>query len=138
MHNIDNFDTGHCKDCGDSGFFGVDIDTTCSPLSFPNSPIIPTHDAPRFDPNPDADDWMLKQRLASPARYYGGNGTIHSTGLVNVEIDKNGKVVSVWFRCCMLPFDQTIVEKSRADEMRRAYAEGKIPSLVGVEILDKE
>jgi hypothetical protein len=49
---------------------------------------------------------------------YGHDGTIHGTQKVNVEVDKDGKVVSVWFRCMALPFDQTIVGYDRAEEMR--------------------
>ena len=51
---------------------------------------------------------------------YGHDGTIHGTQLLNVEVDaKTGEVVSVWFRCCALPFDVHKVGKDRADEMRR-------------------
>ena len=48
---------------------------------------------------------------------YGHDGTIHGTQKLNVEIDKKGNVVSVWFRCCALPFDVTVVEEDRANEM---------------------
>jgi hypothetical protein len=48
---------------------------------------------------------------------YGHNGTIHHTQKLNIEIDKRGGVVSVWFRCCALPFDVTVVDESRAIEM---------------------
>jgi hypothetical protein len=48
---------------------------------------------------------------------YGNNGTIHRTQKLNVEIDKRGGVVSIWFRCCALPFDVTVVDESRAIEM---------------------
>jgi len=50
---------------------------------------------------------------------YGDDCTIHRTSLLNVETDSAGKVVSVWFRCLALPFDQTVVDTSRAAEMRR-------------------
>lgn len=39
--------------------------------------------------------------------FYGGNGTIHSTGTVDVQLNKDGDVVAVWFRCRMLPFTQS-------------------------------
>jgi hypothetical protein len=58
---------------------------------------------------------------------YGDDRTIHKTGMVNVELDKNGKVVSVWFRCMCLPFDQTVVDDTRADDMRQLYAEHPAP-----------
>jgi hypothetical protein len=54
-------------------------------------------------------------------RYYGSDMTIHSGGEVNVEVDKHGCVVSVWFRCQPLPFTETVVRPARADEMRRMY-----------------
>jgi hypothetical protein len=53
---------------------------------------------------------------------YGHNGTIHGTRLVNVEIGPDGKVCSVWFRCMMLPFDETRVDEERAASMRGTYA----------------
>jgi hypothetical protein len=52
---------------------------------------------------------------------YGDNKTIHRSGEVNVELDKNGKVVSVWFRCLPLRFTQDVVEDHRAEEMKRMY-----------------
>lgn len=48
---------------------------------------------------------------------YGNEGTIHGTQKLNIEIDKRGGVVSVWFRCCALPFDVTVVDEGRAIEM---------------------
>jgi hypothetical protein len=66
---------------------------------------------------------------------YGRNNTIHGTKHVNVELDKNGKVVSVWFRCCAIPFDQTVVDDERAAELRTMYERG-IPELLAVEITD--
>lgn len=50
---------------------------------------------------------------------YGHDKTIHGTQKLNVEVDKKGNVVSVWFRCCALPFDVTVVSKERAAEMTR-------------------
>ncbi len=48
---------------------------------------------------------------------YGHDGTIHGSQKLNIEIDKRGGVVSVWFRCCALPFDVTVVDENRATEM---------------------
>ena len=79
--------------------------------------------------------FQRKQELARPGRYYGDGGTIHSTGLVNVEVDANGRVVSVWFRCQPLPFDSTVVSASRAREQRRMY-KNNVGRLSGVEIVD--
>jgi hypothetical protein len=64
---------------------------------------------------------------------YGHDKTIHATKLVNVELDKDGKVVSVWFRCRALPFDQTVVDDDRAAEMRALYKQ-KIPELLAVDV----
>lgn len=61
-----------------------------------------------------------RRRLETPGTFYGGTGTIHRTGEVNVEVDRNGEVVSVWYRCAMLPFTQTVVGDGRAKEMRGA------------------
>ncbi len=69
------------------------------------------------------------------SRFYGGSGTIHGTEQVNVEVC-DGRVVSVWFRCCALPFDQTEVDSERAREMDRMML-GHIPKLVGVQVEDK-
>lgn len=77
--------------------------------------------------------WARKQRLASPARYYGDGGTIHNTGHVDVETDATGAVVAVWFRCQMLPFRQTTVDDRRAQQMR---ANPTNVSLTGVEVHD--
>ena len=52
--------------------------------------------------------------------------TIHGTDRVNVEVDPNGRVVSIWFRCMLVPFDITHVNAMRTQEMGRAYAEGNI------------
>lgn len=54
-------------------------------------------------------------------RYYGGDGTIHRTGEVNVELDIKGSVVAVWFRCQPLPFTQSLAREGRAQEMRALY-----------------
>jgi len=39
--------------------------------------------------------------------FYGGDRTWHSTGTVDVQLNKEGDVVAVWFRCKMLPFTQS-------------------------------
>ena len=51
---------------------------------------------------------------------YGGDGTIHHTGTVDVEVDA-GVVVAVWFRCHLLPFTATDVDPVRSLEMFKAY-----------------
>lgn len=62
-----------------------------------------------------------KDHQGAEGRIYGGKGTIHGTTHVNVETDANGKVVGVWFRCQPLPFDQTAVGYTRAEEMKSMY-----------------
>jgi len=52
---------------------------------------------------------------------YGHDKTIHRTGNLNVEVDKHGKVVAVWFRCMALPFDQRVVDADRAKTMQEIY-----------------
>jgi hypothetical protein len=82
--------------------------------------------------------WRLKQRLARPARFYGGEGTIHQTGWLDVATH-HGTVVSVWFRCQNLPFNQTEVGADRAASMERMHERMKLtgsPTIEGVEVWD--
>lgn len=46
--------------------------------------------------------------------FYGGDGTWHDTGTIDVQLNTDGEVVAVWFRCRMLPFTQSM--KYTADE----------------------
>lgn len=39
--------------------------------------------------------------------FYGGDGTWHSGGTIDVQLNKDGDVVAVWFRCRTLPFTQS-------------------------------
>lgn len=50
---------------------------------------------------------------------YGYDGTIHGTQKLNIEVDKTGKVVAVWFRCCALPFNVSVAGEYRAKDMIR-------------------
>jgi hypothetical protein len=80
--------------------------------------------------------WWAKQKLAGPeGRFYGDGGTIHRTGHLDVETH-DGQVVSVWFRCQMLPFKQTEVDERRAAEMRPSEQE-RLPDLTGVQVVDR-
>lgn len=66
---------------------------------------------------------------------YGHGKTIHQTQELDIEVDENGKVVAVWFRCIALPFKQMNVDNERAWEMERLYIiDGKIPKLLAVEV----
>ncbi|MGH9933231.1 MAG: hypothetical protein ACREA9_28950 [Pyrinomonadaceae bacterium] len=56
---------------------------------------------------------------------------------LDVEVDCNGKVVAVWFRCCALPFEQHDVDVERAKEMRLMSANLNFElELHGVELKD--
>lgn len=74
--------------------------------------------------------WELKQELAAPDRFYGDNATIHSTTILNVETH-NGEVVSVWFRCQPIAFDQTEVDDDRATAMKAMGS----PRITGVQVM---
>lgn len=65
-------------------------------------------------------------------RYYGSDMTVHSGGEVNVELDKYGMVVAVWFRCQPLAFTQTRVEEQRAHEMLGMYMRDAPPPIEAV------
>lgn len=66
---------------------------------------------------------------------YGFDSTIHNNESLDVEV-RNGKVVAVWFRCTLIPFEQADVDKHRAEEMSRAYADGAVPGLHAVILED--
>ena len=68
---------------------------------------------------------------------YGHDKTIHQTTEVNVELDKQGRVVSVWFRCAPLPFTQDRVDDDRAREMDRMYADMEPHKIVAIEFKDE-
>ncbi len=50
---------------------------------------------------------------------YGDDKTLHRSGEVNVELGPEGDVVSVWFRCAVLPFTESRVDHRRAADMRQ-------------------
>ena len=86
---------------------------------------LPTTPPPKAHPVYEKDAWRVKQELAAPSRFYGDGGTIHSTGHLDVEVDDNGVVVAVWYRCLTLPFVQ---HKSRG------FADNPHSRITGVEI----
>ena len=65
---------------------------------------------------------------------YGHTGTIHRTNHLNVEVNENGVVVAVWFRCMLLPFDQTVVGPKRSACMLEAQDETDKIKLLAVEV----
>jgi hypothetical protein len=48
--------------------------------------------------------WQRKQKAVAPDRYYGDGGTIHASGTIDIQVDADGRVVAVWFRCQNLPW----------------------------------
>jgi len=71
-------------------------------------------------------------------RIYGGSGTIHQNTSVDVETNKTGEVVAVWFRCQPIAFVQTVVDVSRSQEMKSMYSEpsNPVPGVVSIAIQD--
>lgn len=78
---------------------------------------------------------LLQKIFKKKYRQYGFNGTIHRTNILNVETDKKGKVLAVWFRCQLLPFDQTVVDGNRAKELKQIV---DLPNLHAVVLEDKK
>jgi len=59
--------------------------------------------------------------------FYGGDRTWHNTGTVDVQLNKDGDVVAVWFRCRMLPFTQS--SRFTADDLPK-QGPGSIKGIV--------
>lgn len=53
-------------------------------------------------------DKFKRKTVEDSENFYGGDKTWHSTGTVDVQLNKKGEVVAVWFRCRMLPFTQSV------------------------------
>lgn len=68
-------------------------------------------------------------------QHYGDEGTIHQTGEVNVEVDRHGRVVGVWFRCALLPFTESVVSWERARDMRHAYQRAAFPRIAAIDFV---
>lgn len=69
---------------------------------------------------------------------YGHAKTWHRTGTLDVEVDRRGRVVAVWFRCRTLPFTEMRVDDARAESMRAIYAERQPEALVAVHLAAAE
>lgn len=54
-------------------------------------------------------------------REYGHSSTIRTNNYLDIEVDIDGKVVAVWFRCQPLPFKQVSAENARAEDMEQMY-----------------
>jgi hypothetical protein len=78
--------------------------------------------------------WAFKQELAAPSRYYGDGGTIHSTEQLDIDTDKDGNVIAVWFRCQLLAFQQVRCDERRTEDLRGAQG----ARLTGVEVFDEQ
>jgi hypothetical protein len=76
---------------------------------------------------------QLKQDLAAPGRFYGDNMTIHGNTALDVET-YNGIVVSVWFRCQQIAFEQCEVGADRAAEMLAQFPVS--PRITGIQVED--
>ncbi len=63
---------------------------------------------------------------------YGHDKTIHQSKHLDVETH-NGKVVAVWFRCAVLPFEQIEVDESRAEIMIDSH---RLRGILAVEFED--
>jgi hypothetical protein len=75
--------------------------------------------------------WQRRQKLAAPGRFYGADGTIHTSDDLEIEV-LNGKIIGVWFRCMQLPFRQIDIDAFRAADIHP----GGLPRIVGIEVLD--
>lgn len=93
--------------------------------------VVPVKVAP-LDANPNH---TLHDAMRDPSvRVYGHGGTIHDTEKLDVEVNANGTVVAVWFRCQQLPFEQSFAQQSRAANVKVPNV--KLPRLVAVEVID--
>jgi len=71
-------------------------------------------------------------------RLYGNDGTIHNTKYLDIETNKKGQVVAVWFRCQTLPFKQSNVDEHRSKSMVDCYTKFSQPEIHAVILDDKE
>lgn len=69
-------------------------------------------------------------------RWYGDGGTYHNTSQLDVEVDSEGNVVAVWFRCQPLAFKQANADDRRAADMRKMYEQNKMPEIRGFRLKD--
>jgi hypothetical protein len=83
----------------------------------------------------DTREWRRRQKEfeRTCTRYYGDGGTIHGTQWLDVQVDIEGRVVAVWFRCQLLPYRVHAVDGAQAKDMRHAY-DAMRTELHGVEV----
>ena len=66
-----------------------------------------TFDLPSERPVPPQ---PIRPPAFSPRHSYGGQGTIHRTGTIDIQLhEETGEVMAVWFRCLNLPFTVSAV-----------------------------
>jgi len=76
-------------------------------------------------------------RRRANTRTYGGDGTIHQTGWIDVET-YHGKVVAVWFRCLLVPFKQAETTKDRATDLELIYDDpSDMADIVSIDLDDR-
>jgi hypothetical protein len=84
--------------------------------------------------------WEKKQELAAPSKYYGDGGTIHGSGTIDIDIDANGHVVMVWFRCRTLPWRVSFLDE-RGNRSPIGYGStnnDELPFVTGIEVYDRD
>lgn len=79
------------------------------------------------------DEDVIKATREGRTRKYGGLGTIHQVGEVDVELGPDGNVAAVWFRCMLLPFTQVRVGAERAAQV--SAGRDKLPKIVSIEVV---
>lgn len=88
--------------------------------------------ADRLEPRaPRLKGFSVDDGVPDRGKRYGGTGTIHNTGTVDVILTPGGDVAQLWFRCRMLPFR---VSPYTRDEVVQDTGE----ALVAVEFVDRE
>jgi hypothetical protein len=79
--------------------------------------------------------WEKKQELAAPNKFYGDGGTIHHSGTIDIDVDANGHVVEVWFRCRNLPFRVSFLdERGSREPTGYGSTDEYLPYITGVEL----
>ena len=76
---------------------------------------------------------MSKEILFYGTNEVGGRNTWHDSEQLDIEMDGQGKVVAVWFRCMMLPFKVEVVDEIRARGLERIQGD-RLPALLAVSV----
>lgn len=62
---------------------------------------------------------------------------MHGNDFLNVEVDEFGKVVSVWYNCLALNFEQSDVDSERAKQMRDMYENNGVTGIKSIKVFEK-